>query len=49
MLMILFSVRLGLFPVSGYGETLGDKLAHLALPTLTVALSLSAVLTRTLR
>jgi peptide/nickel transport system permease protein len=49
MLMILFSVRLGLFPVSGYGETLGDKLAHLALPTSTVALSLSAVLTRTLR
>ena len=25
MLIILFSVRLGLFPVSGYGETLGEK------------------------
>jgi peptide/nickel transport system permease protein len=49
MLIILFSVRLGIFPVSGYGETLGDKLAHLALPALTVALSLSAVLTRSLR
>ena len=49
MLIILFSVRLGVFPVSGYGETVGDKLAHLALPALTVALSLSAVLTRSLR
>ena len=49
MLIILFSVRLGIFPVSGYGETLGEKAAHLALPSLTVALSLSAVLTRSLR
>ena len=49
MLIIFFSVQLGIFPVSGYGETLGEKLAHLALPSLTVALSLSAVLTRSLR
>ena len=49
MLIILFSVRLGIFPVSGYGETLGEKLAHLVLPSLTVALSLSTVLTRSLR
>ncbi len=48
-LIIVFSVRLDLFPVSGYGETLPEKLAHLALPALTVALSLSAVLTRSLR
>ncbi len=49
MLIIFFSVRLDLFPVSGYGATIGDKLWHLALPSLTVALSLSAVLTRSLR
>lgn len=49
MLIILFSVKLGIFPVSGYGNTLGDKLWHLALPGLTVALSLSTVLTRSLR
>ncbi|APO79266.1 oligopeptide ABC transporter permease protein (plasmid) [Rhizobium etli 8C-3] len=49
MLIILFSVELGLLPVSGYGATLGDKLAHLILPSLTVALSLSTVLTRSLR
>jgi len=49
MLIILFSVTLGWFPVSGYGDTLLAKLHHMALPWLTVALSLSAVLTRQLR
>ncbi|MBX4870563.1 ABC transporter permease [Rhizobium bangladeshense] len=49
MLIILFSVELGLLPVSGYGATIGDKLSHLVLPSLTVALSLSTVLTRSLR
>jgi peptide/nickel transport system permease protein len=49
MLIILFSVKLDLFPVSGYGETFGDKLLHMVLPCLTIALSLSAVLTRSLR
>jgi peptide/nickel transport system permease protein len=49
MLIILFSVKLDLFPVSGYGKTLPEKLHHMVLPCLTVALSLSAVLTRSLR
>ncbi|WLS05356.1 ABC transporter permease [Shinella oryzae] len=49
MLIILFSVKLDLLPVSGYGATFGEKLAHLILPSLTVALSLSTVLIRSLR
>ncbi|MGY5801600.1 ABC transporter permease [Rhizobium sp. LEGMi12c] len=49
MLIILFSVELGVLPVSGYGSTIGEKIAHLILPALTVALSLSTVLTRSLR
>jgi peptide/nickel transport system permease protein len=49
MLIMLFSVRLGILPVSGYGVTLGAKLAHLVLPSLTVALSLAALVTRSLR
>ena len=49
MLIILFSVQLGVLPVSGYGSTIADKLAHLVLPALTIALSLSTVLTRSLR
>ena len=49
MLIIVFSVKLGLFPVSGYGEGFLDHLHHLVLPALAIALSLSAVLTRNLR
>lgn len=49
MLIILLSVNLGLFPVAGWGDTLTAKLHHLVLPCLTVALALSAVLTRNLR
>ncbi|MCB2403540.1 ABC transporter permease [Rhizobium ruizarguesonis] len=49
MLIILFSVEFGVLPVSGYGATIGEKLSHLVLPSLTVALSLSTVLTRSLR
>ncbi|WP_134680423.1 ABC transporter permease [Paracoccus ravus] len=49
MLILLFSVRLGWLPVSGYGQGFADKLVHLVLPGLTIALSLSAVLTRSLR
>jgi len=49
MLILLFSVQLDLFPVAGYGKTIGEKLHHMVLPWLTVALALSAVLTRNLR
>ena len=46
MLMIVFSIRLGLF---GYGEGLLEHLHHLFLPALAIALALSAILTRNLR
>jgi peptide/nickel transport system permease protein len=49
MLIILFSVKLGLFPVAGWGDGWLDRLHHMVLPCLTVALALSAVLTRNLR
>lgn len=49
MLIILFSVKLDWLPVSGYGKTFDEKLMHLILPGLTIALSLSAVITRSLR
>ncbi|MCL2898651.1 ABC transporter permease [Brenneria tiliae] len=49
MLILLFSITLGWFPVSGYGDDWAERLHHLALPCLTVALALSAVLTRNLR
>ncbi len=49
MLILLFSVKLGLFPVTGYGTVWLEKLHHMVLPCLTIALALSAVLTRNLR
>jgi peptide/nickel transport system permease protein len=49
LLIIFFSVQLGLFPVSGYGSGLLDTLHHLFLPALTIALAISPVLVRALR
>lgn len=49
LLLIVFSIRLGLFPVSGYGEGFVGHLHHLFLPALTIALSLSPILVRSLR
>jgi peptide/nickel transport system permease protein len=48
-LIILFSIQLDLFPVSGYGDGPLDHLHHLFLPALTIALALSPVLIRNLR
>ncbi|AJQ96489.1 ABC transporter permease [Gynuella sunshinyii] len=49
MLIILLSITWHLFPVSGYGATYADRFYHLFIPCLTAALSLSAVLIRSLR
>jgi len=49
MLIILFSLRLKLFPVSGFGESPIDVLWHLFLPALTIAIAVTPILTRNLR
>ena len=49
MLLLVFSIELRWFPVGGYGATFGDHLRHLLLPALTLALSLTPILVRTLR
>ena len=49
-LILLFSIRLGWLPVSGAGAGgAGEFLLHLVLPALTLALGLSAILTRMVR
>ncbi|MBI1417044.1 MAG: ABC transporter permease subunit [Limimaricola sp.] len=48
-LLTVFGARLQWFPVGGYGDGFLDHLYHLFLPSLTLALSLSAILMRNLR
>lgn len=48
-LLIVFSVRFGWFPVSGYGDGFIENMHHLFLPGLTIALGLSPILVRALR
>jgi peptide/nickel transport system permease protein len=49
LLVLLFSLRLHLFPVSGYGESFVDRLHHLCLPALVIALATAALTIRSLR
>ncbi len=49
LLILLLSVRLHLFPVSGYGHGLGDRLWHLFLPASVIAVATSALTIRSLR
>jgi ABC-type dipeptide/oligopeptide/nickel transport system permease component len=48
-LILLFSVHVHAFPISGYGSGLAGHLYNLFLPALTIALGFSAVLVRSLR
>lgn len=49
LLVLIFSVSLGLFPVEGYGEGFFGHIHSLTLPAITVALSIAPALMRTLR
>jgi peptide/nickel transport system permease protein len=49
LLLILFALKLGWFPASGYGEAFEGHLRHLFLPALTLSGFFTAVLTRNLR
>ncbi len=49
MLILLLSLKAGLFPVSGFGTTPLEHLHSIILPGLTVALALTPILVRSLR
>jgi peptide/nickel transport system permease protein len=49
MLVLVFALKLRLFPVSGFGTTIPEHLLSIVLPGLTVALSLVPILIRSLR
>ena len=48
-LISVFSVRLGWFPVSGAGEGLGDRIYHLFLPAVALSLTFIALVSRVTR
>jgi ABC-type dipeptide/oligopeptide/nickel transport system permease component len=48
-LLLIFSVHLTIFPLSGFGSGLAGHLYYLFLPALTIALGFSTVLVRSLR
>jgi len=48
-LLILFAVRIPLFPVAGYGNNFAEHLRHLFLPSVTITLALAPMLIRSLR
>jgi ABC-type dipeptide/oligopeptide/nickel transport system permease component len=48
-LILLFSIRLGWFPVSGAGVGTRDFLLHLILPAITLGMGMAAILTRMVR
>ena len=47
-LLTFLAAQLRLFPVGGYGDTFVDRLYHLFLPSVTVALYTSAIIMRNL-
>jgi peptide/nickel transport system permease protein len=49
LLIIVFSLKLHLFPTSGYGRSFWDHLRYLFLPALTLAISNGAMFARVLR
>ena len=49
LLMLLFGLTLGLFPISGYGRGFWGHVVHLTLPSLTIALFLAPILIQSLR
>jgi peptide/nickel transport system permease protein len=48
-LSLIFGVTLRWFPVSGFGDTLSERLHHIVLPSLTVAIAIIPILVRNLR
>lgn len=49
LMMMFFGIRLGVFPVSGFGRSFGDRIWHLVLPSIVLGLYLTPVILRPLR
>ncbi|HET8815028.1 MAG TPA: ABC transporter permease [Solirubrobacterales bacterium] len=49
LLILLFSLELGIFPLAGYGEGFGEHLVRLTLPSVTVSFLVAPLIIRTVR
>lgn len=49
LLILLFSLELGIFPLAGYGEGFGEHLVRLTLPSITVSFLVAPLIIRTVR
>ena len=49
LLILLFGVKVPIFPITGYGDSFTSHISHLFLPAITLAIPFSTVLIRSLR
>ncbi|MGI8767710.1 MAG: ABC transporter permease [Propionibacteriaceae bacterium] len=49
LLILVFGVKIPIFPINGYGSGFADHVVHLILPSITLAVPFSTVLVRSLR
>lgn len=48
-LVLVFAVRLGWVPATGFGDTFGEHIRHMILPWIAVSMGITPILTRNLR
>lgn len=48
-LVLVFAVRLGWVPATGFGDTFGEHIRHMILPWIAVSMAITPILTRNLR
>ena len=48
-LILIFAVRLGVLPATGFGEAFPDKVRHMILPSTTIGIAMTPILVRNLR
>lgn len=48
-LILIFAVKLGILPATGFGTTVGEHIRHMILPSLTIGIAMTPILVRNLR
>ena len=48
-LILIFAVKLGILPATGFGNTVGGHVRHIILPSMTIGIAMTPILVRNLR